>query len=163
MCSFKSFRFLSTPSARRATGPPSDPERVPGVISIHALREEGDPAFAFSPPGFPVFLSTPSARRATSPSSPGITFTFTISIHALREEGDAVVELQINAVGDFYPRPPRGGRRPGGDLFPGCRPISIHALREEGDGACSALYQAAAIFLSTPSARRATGDRVCGV
>ena len=35
---------------------------------------------------------------------------------------------------DFYPRPPRGGRRTPPD---GCQlavPISIHALREEGDG-----------------------------
>ena len=33
--------FLSTPSARRATGPGLDPS--PGrIISIHALREEGD-------------------------------------------------------------------------------------------------------------------------
>ena len=33
--------FLSTPSARRATGQLDQPQR-PGTISIHALREEGD-------------------------------------------------------------------------------------------------------------------------
>ena len=34
-------RFLSTPSARRATTDPMFPIR-PKLISIHALREEGD-------------------------------------------------------------------------------------------------------------------------
>ena len=34
-------------------------------ISIHALREEGDPAISCIPSQFDVFLSTPSARRAT--------------------------------------------------------------------------------------------------
>ena len=103
------------------------------------------------------FLSTPSARRATSRrcrccrSRP-------ISIHALREEGD---------------------RQRG----PCCRhrPISIHALREEGDAANTPLFTVARNFyprpprggrleydinslvsfkfLSTPSARRATGTK----
>ena len=101
-------------------------------ISIHALREEGDPAavcplllvgnFYPRPPrgGRPMrssaiprsarFLSTPSARRATAASR----FTaavIRISIHALREEGD-LHRVQIRfAHLDFYPRPPRGGRR----------------------------------------------------
>ena len=56
----------------------------------------------------------------------------------------------------FYPRPPRGGRLfiamfrylPAG--------ISIHALREEGDQAVKAFQAVLKIFLSTPSARRAT-------
>ena len=56
------------------------------------------------------FLSTPSARRATAASR----FTaavIRISIHALREEGD-LHRVQIRfAHLDFYPRPPRGGRR----------------------------------------------------
>ena len=34
--------------------------------------------------------------------------------------------------------------------------ISIHALREEGDEAKAAIEDADEIFLSTPSARRAT-------
>ena len=57
------------------------------VISIHALREEGDvSSWAKDAVDF-VFLSTPSARRATE------------------------VLRHSNAVGhDFYPRPPRGGR-----------------------------------------------------
>ena len=79
-------KFLSTPSARRATGRSKHTERSTGFlstpsarratnimlragqiweISIHALREEGDssPRMASSPRS--RFLSTPSARRAT--------------------------------------------------------------------------------------------------
>ena len=121
-----------TPSARRATSPIR--QRFPDrLISIHALREEGDlqsrkrqlcgKDFNPRPPrgGRPktnrnaitaqVFQSTPSARRATS------SFSANINARLLY----------------FNPRPPRGGRR-------GCffaekikECISIHALREEGD------------------------------
>ena len=78
--------FLSTPSARRATLAAVH-RRVRRLISIHALREEGD-------------------RRRRSPfrSRP-------ISIHALREEGDRHQCRRRQEV----------------------RNISIHALREEGD------------------------------
>ena len=81
------YRFLSTPSARRATLTLAvgfgDSQ-----ISIHALREEGDllDALAFF---LPVI----------------------ISIHALREEGDPECLLPGCAEKNFYPRPPRGGRR----------------------------------------------------
>ena len=57
--------FLSTPSARRATAR----QRAGGillVISIHALREEGDPHHRQVRHVPQVFLSTPSARRATT-------------------------------------------------------------------------------------------------
>ena len=56
----------------------------------------------------------------------------------------------------FYPRPPRGGRQL---LWISCRcfqRISIHALREEGDLWKSLLLRSRSVFLSTPSARRAT-------
>ena len=63
-------------------------------------------------------------------------------------------------MSNFYPRPPRGGRRLlictadlGGH-------ISIHALREEGDHRNKCCYRYSIIFLSTPSARRATDPRV---
>ena len=81
------FRFLSTPSARRATffarlvkflcGISIHALREEGdlkvtnisgqsyYISIHALREEGDASSAPSSLGIEEFLSTPSARRAT--------------------------------------------------------------------------------------------------
>ncbi len=79
------------------------------VISIHALREEGDASGTQRTPPYGQFLSTPSARRATSwasltgksqkflstPSArratqhrSGQAAAERISIHALREEGD---------------------------------------------------------------------------
>ena len=79
-------KFLSTPSARRATGT-AQCTQAGRSISIHALREEGDLYSASCSFSRRVFLSTPSARRAT---------TLRISSDKLR--------------GDFYPRPPRGGR-----------------------------------------------------
>ena len=101
--------FLSTPSARRAThivGLPSKNR----VISIHALREEGDTTFRTPQQSASRFLSTPSARRAT--------------LYNLDPRPGRM---------DFYPRPPRGGR------------LVLLAVRIQ-------IVQ----FLSTPSARRAT-------
>ena len=169
-------RFLSTPSARRATKYTTKPSKEQR-ISIHALREEGD------------------ARLLWLHSST------VISIHALREEGDYVQKSLGKTHDDFYPRPPRGGRRRShahsgqrcqflstpsarraterfgfqvreisisihalreeGDLaalavLDSVVGISIHALREEGDRAKSILPCPVSLFLSTPSARRAT-------
>ena len=56
-------------------------------ISIHALREEGDPSLVNSNLDLFLFLSTPSARRAT-PRRPA----------------------RSPSSCNFYPRPPRGGR-----------------------------------------------------
>ena len=58
----------------------------PQGISIHALREEGDP------------------------ESLELVVVEEISIHALREEGDGVWRLRMGPGQNFYPRPPRGGR-----------------------------------------------------
>ena len=80
------------------------------AISIHALREEGDRADGFHAVNVDV-----------------------ISIHALREEGDGVARDVACAVGDFYPRPPRGGRQNNANKSSRPLEISIHALREEGD------------------------------
>ena len=147
-------------------------------ISIHALREEGDSAWTKTssmpcnfyprPPRggrqmqpdaqtrIAEFLSTPSARRATQVLHLAAV-TLAISIHALREEGDMtwdegtgeILVISIHALreegdvgpaglrvgrADFYPRPPRGGR---------------HGRRLTSWGGV--------LFLSTPSARRATG------
>ena len=60
-------RFLSTPSARRATTASRALWTII-KISIHALREEGD-----------------------TMNKSMFTKSFTISIHALREEGDPVL------------------------------------------------------------------------
>ncbi len=101
--------FLSTPSARRATC--SDPYHHGYLaISIHALREEGD-LKGWSPlSNLPLFLSTPSARRATE-----------------------LALLKTALTGNFYPRPPRGGRPNSVAQLTAWLNISIHALREEGD------------------------------
>ena len=169
--------FLSTPSARRATtfqarkvqfqqhfyprpprgGRPSGYKKYfeKIKISIHALREEGDPQECSSDSCLLTFLSTPSARRATraycdvdrgkaisihalreegdDPPHRHRLAAPRISIHALREEGDALRTTKVDAVQDFYPRPPRGGRPP---------KLSASAP----------IFR----FLSTPSARRAT-------
>ena len=123
--------FLSTPSARRATRasstatstcsyfyprPPRGGRLSPSCV--YALHWK--------------FLSTPSARRATK-AIDDYTMQLIISIHALREEGDRR----------------RPHQRPAGG-------ISIHALREEGDPIVFRLYLKLEVFLSTPSARRAT-------
>ena len=81
------------------------------TISIHALREEGDDALQSLLVCARLFLSTPSARRATvlPDGSYGL---YPISIHALREEGDRLRWTVCLWSGDFYPRPPRGGRLP---------------------------------------------------
>ena len=61
-----------------------------------------------------------------------------ISIHALREEGDATaLILGLRKSSNFYPRPPRGGRRGQCPVQVGHDGISIHALREEGDSTTS--------------------------
>ena len=80
------FRFLSTPSARRATY----------VSTVHLCVY--------------IFLSTPSARRATT-INVLTKRRCIISIHALREEGDRLSSCIPFSKSDFYPRPPRGGRR----------------------------------------------------
>ena len=123
------------------------------------------------------FLSTPSARRATVTGTAEKPAPY-ISIHALREEGDRTGLWLSGSLGNFYPRPPRGGR-PHDVSFIGQRDfISIHALREEGDPFNGSMFTKSFIsihalreegdkfdektglfeneFLSTPSARRAT-------
>ena len=134
--------------------------RSPCGISIHALREEGDRPCVNSPRQQPVFLSTPSARRATTRIFAS-TARLKISIHALREEGDsrrgafssARFTISIHALreeGDFV------------QLFEdrASLVISIHALREEGDVVRrQRTVTSKGLFLSTPSARRATRGR----
>ena len=169
--------FLSTPSARRATGK-KQPEAAPQQNFYPRPPRGGrrcDRLFKYKNT---TFLSTPSARRATSQviQTSGTT---TISIHALREEGDMVMPDAAYTDDEyFYPRPPRGGRLHGHLLFlhtksflstPSARratsscscacrvvDISIHALREEGDFSSVQFFFDQFVFLSTPSARRAT-------
>ena len=123
-------KFLSTPSARRATLYNHRHAHC-CQISIHALREEGDLSASYY-------------------------YTFSkISIHALREEGDQRQPCIVAKLLYFYPRPPRGGRLQPDFAYwllvgflstPSARratwvsctssffsSISIHALREEDD------------------------------
>ena len=80
------------------------------MISIHALREEGDTFDRFQVTPENQFLSTPSARRATLAGCQEH-MGRTISIHALREEGDPTrYRVRMLKICYFYPRPPRGGR-----------------------------------------------------
>ena len=105
-----SMLFQSTPSVGRATCT-TRPRSLDFLISIHALRGEGD--------------DTTRIRRALHVN---------ISIHALRGEGDD--DIRQNLFGwnrHFNPRPPWGGRHEGRVKELQKLYISIHALRGEGD------------------------------
>ena len=104
-----------------------------------------------------------------------------ISIHALREEGDRRCSGKSVLSRDFYPRPPRGGRpvnpchqiTPCEHFYPrpprGGRRKSLTLLfimhyfypRPPRGGRLPqlCLFVNSFLFLSTPSARRATQDR----
>ena len=150
-------RFLSTPSARRATKLPprkrsSQKNFYPRPPRGGRLSTKGIPAAAFR------FLSTPSARRATSAAgTEGLTVAF-LSTPSARRATSATPRTSRSRC-HFYPRPPRGGRLAEYAFAKHLPEISIHALREEGDPA----FQFAGLrylkFLSTPSARRATSSR----
>ena len=155
-----SFKFLSTPSVRRATILRGH-LHTGCCISIHALREEGDLSInvddrllheflstlsarratvsKWTVLLLPTFLSTPSARRATNMRK-APTSCSSISIHALREEGDTAHRPPSSCPCHFYPCPPRGGR-----------PVD-----SEND------QYAELLFLSTPSVRRATARQRAG-
>ena len=103
-------RFLSTPSARRATAALALPRRL--------VR---------------VFLSTPSARRATPPGQ--VQQIRHVDFYPRPPRGGRRAQGSGRAAErNFYPRPPRGGRPSSGALPGPALKISIHALREEGDG-----------------------------
>ena len=95
--------FLSTPSARRATGIQREQHRSQR-ISIHALCEEGDRYFNCNNAPSNSFLSTPSARRATLIVAVDAV-EVVISIHALCEEGDREPEIIIRAALEFLSTP----------------------------------------------------------
>ena len=80
------------------------------MISIHALRKEGDTACITAVPTVSLFLSTPSARKATASKggTPLVVAKFLSTPSARR------------ATGQDHRR----------SLYPD---ISIHALRKEGD------------------------------
>ena len=79
--------FLSTPSARRAT-PFWCLLSLDDVISIHALREEGDLPQAQGGAAWHYFYPRPPRGGRLGDLSE-LAASIKISIHALREEGDA--------------------------------------------------------------------------
>ena len=103
-------RFLSTPSARRATRRGRGTRRNPRHFYPRPLRG-GRRVSSRPSSATPGFLSTPSARRATERGRRGGRLG-DISIHALCEEGDITGRFGTGYTG-----------------------ISIHALCEEGDTA----------------------------
>ena len=191
--------FLSTPSARRATGqrpaahnnfwhfyprPPRGgrPEIVFSTasiiwISIHALREEGDGQKGESGSGQLRYFYPRPPRGGRPDSFTDLLDRLTISIHALREEGDGRCtaqhpgpQISIHALreegdfftaaffseeADFYPRPPRGGRRDRDGHF--LHPADFYPRPPRGGRRTLARKRSdVGSFLSTPSARRAT-------
>ena len=125
-------QFLSTPSARRAT------ERLDEgvgdvVISIHALREEGDSSAA-SPRASPAYFYPRPPR------------------------GGRLFVLQKSQIffDYFYPRPPRGGRREKSRTK-----FILEKFLSTPSARRATFLDTPSIprdprFLSTPSARRAT-------
>ena len=80
--------FLSTPSARRATA--SSCKLLPYfIISIHALREEGDP-HSIGAKAKINNISIHALREEGDAGGVADLIERVISIHALREEGDEV-------------------------------------------------------------------------
>ena len=124
-------QFLSTPSARRATLRWRLNE-IYRAISIHALREEGDPVQSSPTVRWWGFLSTPSARRATHQLH-NLLVVKIISIHALREEGDLISTSGPVPTTLFLSTPSARRATSVTDFVTEPYWISIHALREEGD------------------------------
>ena len=125
------------------------------AISIHALCEEGDPSGYRRCKPLSKFLSTPSARRATAAASAWQTAAAYFYPRPLRG-GRRGCAHGLPLCKNFYPRPLRGGRRGKFEQSNLDTDISIHALCEEGDCCCICMANSCCIFLSTPSARRAT-------
>ena len=84
-------------------------ERDALEISIHALREEGDPDPEERGKSDGYFYPRPP-RGGRRDREDLCLNGDEISIHALREEGDCRPNRQRYRHRNFYPRPPRGGR-----------------------------------------------------
>ena len=108
------------------------------MISIHALREEGDEFTPCVTKSFTYFYPRPPRGGRPSQRRP-----------------------LPKTASNFYPRPPRGGRP-----YAGCTSglylrISIHALREEGDPL--GIGTISPIELISIHALREEGDRMLAV
>ncbi len=128
------FKFLSTPSARRAT-----------QDQIHHLWRGGH-----------FYPRPPRGGRQLSTNLPS--YQFMISIHALREEGDSYQQGLSRMWTNFYPRPPRGGRPAQSSVFESSQEqfLSTPSARRATSAFNGSNNHIR--FLSTPSARRATDE-----
>ena len=100
-------KFLSTPSARRAT-PKSYRQIASKLISIHALREEGD---LFKRIHIAIVRNFyPRPPRGGRLCKPVNSFNLR-DFYPRPPRGGRPPDLRSTlVVGNFYPRPPRGGR-----------------------------------------------------
>ena len=189
--------FLPTPSARRATCVVGDGGRAHGFlptpsarratlyllmgfsfldISTHALREEGDHPRTRSAAA--KWISTHALREEGDAATRPRRHKRKISTHALREEGDQLGGGHRLGLGNFYPRPPRGGRPAGrtesrcsSDFYPrpprgGRRQVGKYSAvlaanfyprpPRGGRQTLQSFLKGNYEFLPTPSARRAT-------
>ena len=124
-------KFLSTPSARRATSELAG--HIEGSdISIHALREEGDRHLLLH-----VYRADPISIHALREEGDGLgdadVRSGNISIHALREEGDRLFAGWQITGQRFLSTPSARRATTGLTIEQEAKVISIHALREEGD------------------------------
>ena len=151
---FRGTLFLSTPSARRAT-----PMQEPPGQSLENFYPR-PPRGGRLPPCRQCHWRVDFYPRPPRGGRHGEWWdswdSGAISIHALREEGDLAGSFSSLWARYFYPRPPRGGRLSYLAEYFYHLLISIHALREEGDPPVPVFRLLRLLFLSTPSARRAT-------
>ena len=151
---FDDFIFLSTPSARRATMWSISPLSLSPDFYPRPPRG-GRPSAQFASGWSASFLSTPSARRATlySPEQPQNDHYF--YPRPPRGGRRFCPGIIANSIKYFYPRPPRGGR-PVFFLVFLCAFHFYPRPPRGGRPRVVARPATAAVFLSTPSARRAT-------
>ena len=130
--SMSNLKFLSTPSARRATV--SVCRTVTGHYDFYPRPPRGGRlSREWMRLLCVIFLSTPSARRATLTTSQRMDGKSVFLSTPSARRATVQTSVQVNSFVHFYPRPPRGGRR---------RKQLVAVVHN--------------IFLSTPSARRAT-------
>ena len=126
------YGFLSTPSGWRATTNTRICIGNKFIISIHALRVEGD-KIPVRPRGLRRISIHALRVEGDDFAAVCLLKLIDISIHALRVEGDGFPAKLVHPLRYFYPRPPGGGRL-----------MSLPARLKGG------------LFLSTPSGWRAT-------
>ena len=124
---------ISTHALREKGDPPERIDNIASQISTHALREKGDLRKPKRPQTRQKFLPTPSARRATTLTSPPVARyrAFLPTPSARRATFCSIMlpavalflptpsarratlgqHIVVGAFADFYPRPPREGRR----------------------------------------------------